>query len=171
MTGPGLNILIIGFFFSEGSTFIIVDSTPSEHAPPSMIKGITPDSSVFTAAAEVGEILPKRLALGAAMGDSNEFIISAKILFFDRLTATVCSPDVTMSGTISFFGRMKVSAPGQNSLIKVQVTSAMLSGISATLFNISCPETCTIKGSKLGLCFASKMEAHASAFNALAANP
>ena len=104
MIGPGLKICIRGFFFCEGSIFIIVDSTPSEHAPPSIIRGILPESSVNTAVAEVGEMLPKRLALGAAIGDSSELTMSAKILFFDLLTATVCRPDVTMSGTISFFG-------------------------------------------------------------------
>ena len=81
---------------------MIVDSTPSEHAPPSIINGTLPESSDRTALAEVGEILPNRLALGAAIGSSNVFIISAKIGFFDLLTATVSNPEVTISGTISF---------------------------------------------------------------------
>ena len=45
-----------------------VDSRPSEQGPPSRMSGMRPSSSSRTCAAAVGEMRPKRFALGAATG-------------------------------------------------------------------------------------------------------
>ena len=90
---------------------------PALHAPPLRISPIRPPSSFSTAVADVGEMQPKRLALGAAIG---VFISqqTARITGCSlRRTATVGCPLVTRSGIIAFFGKTKVSGPGQNSEI------------------------------------------------------
>jgi hypothetical protein len=58
---PGLRRVI-------GSVFIIVDSTPTSHDPPSKMAFIFPSRSSKTSIAEVGLILPDKFAEGAAIG-------------------------------------------------------------------------------------------------------
>src|SRR5690606_41872779 len=70
-------------------------------------------SCSFTCSGVVGLRRPKRLALGAATGTPACFIIFSATLFLGILTATVFSPEVTISGTLAVLGPTMVSGPGQ----------------------------------------------------------
>ncbi|CAB4736430.1 unannotated protein [freshwater metagenome] len=61
VTPPGRKI--VGLTLVQST---MVDSTPSEHAPPSSTKSISSPNSATTAEAEVGLTRPKRFADGAA---------------------------------------------------------------------------------------------------------
>jgi hypothetical protein len=94
------------------------------------------------------------LALGAAMGVPASLIRVRAVSWRGIRIATVPRPDVTMSGTELFLGRITVSGPGQNLstrayvFLSIPVEILLISEQSAM---------CTMSGSKKGLCFASKI--------------
>ena len=91
-----------------------------------------PSSSATTALAEVGLMLPKRLALGAASAEPSPWMTAFITGLALCRTATVASPAVTMSGTVSRFGKTEVSGPGQNSLASRRMIFSTPGGTSAT---------------------------------------
>ena len=87
--------------------------------------------------------MPDGLADGAARGTPAVRISSRATGWLGMRTATVSRPAVTMSGTVSFFRKIRVSGPGQKRLIRGRA----LAGISSTMSSSwSGLDTCTIKG-------------------------
>lgn len=70
--------------------------------------------SSATYSAIVGLGFPDALALGAATKPPAASISRCATGCDGNLTATVSSPPVVSSGTVSFLGRIMVSGPGQN---------------------------------------------------------
>ena len=91
----------------------IVDSRPIPTCPPSMIISIASPRSSSTCSAIVGLGLPDVLALGAATKPPAALISSCAIRSLGKRTATLSSPPVVSFGTMSAFGRIIVSGPGQ----------------------------------------------------------
>ena len=89
------------------------------------MSGMRPPSSFITAEAEVGEIRPKRFALGAAIGRPSSLQTARKTGCALWRTATVGSPLVTKSGTSACFGKINVSGPGQNAAVSLFTVSAI----------------------------------------------
>ena len=94
---------------------MIVDSTPTLHAPPSKMPSIFPSISSTMSAAVVGLGRPEVLPDGAATGTPAARMTASVTGWFGQRTPTVSSPPVVRYGTTSFFGRIMVSGPGQNS--------------------------------------------------------
>ena len=98
---------------SEDTRETTVDSTPVVHSPPSRTRGILPPSSCMTEAASVGEIRPKRLALGAARGSPTMARSCCATGWAGYRSATVSRPAVTSSGTFGPRWSTIVRGPGQ----------------------------------------------------------
>ena len=107
--GPGLSIVGVSPVRSK-----TVDSKPISHLPPSKTEGHTSPNEFKTSSAEVGLTVEYGLALGAASGLPVACSTFLKSGCEGERIATVSKPDVTLSGTIFFFGRIKVNGPGQN---------------------------------------------------------
>ena len=86
-------------------------------------------------------------------------------------TATVPRPAVTISGTISRFGKTIVNGPGQNWLANSKINCRSCAGTEAISSSQSRSGKWTIKGSKRGRSFASKIFATAIGLSASAARP
>ena len=150
---------IISFVMAPGRRIIggvietstMVDSSPHSAAPPSRIMSIFPSRSKATWDALVGLGLPDALALGAAMGRPAARISAMATGCEGKRTATVSSPPVTESGTISVFGKIMVNGPGQ----KASISFCAAAGISRTMGRNSLIwEICRIKGLSEGRPFA-----------------
>ena len=116
----------------------------------------------------VGLGLPLIFAEGAATGQPQALINSCAYLLAGKRTATVASPALTASGTISDLSTTKVKGPGQKASIKALAFSfkpAVKGSISFT------SAMCKIKGLSLGLPLAAKILATASLFKPLAPKP
>ena len=108
----------------------IVDSMPMPTGPPSRTISILPFISSITCAAVVGEGLPDRLALGAAINTPESFI-SFKAPGWDGIRiATVLSPPVVVSGTTDLFLNIMVRGPGQKASINSFAPSGTYSASS-----------------------------------------
>ena len=101
----------------------IVDSIPCSVAPPSTINGIRPSNSSNTCCAVVG-LTPRIDSLGAASSRFTALTTSRKTGCALIRTATVSSPAVTMSGTMSRFRKIIVKGPGQKFSIKSRARAA-----------------------------------------------
>ena len=145
-----------------------VDSTPTEHSPPSTTAAMRPSRSASTWAAVVGLGEPERLADGAAR-DRPDSRMTARATGWDGIrTATVGRPALTSSGMRGPFGKIMVSGPGQYA----RASFTAVSGISAaSRGSVSQSAICTIRGLSIGRPLASKIRATAGPFSASAASP
>ena len=108
------------------------------------------------------------MALGAAIYTPELLISSAATGWLGILIATVPSPPVMESGTLSFFLRIIVSGPGQN----FSASTSALSGTSlAKSYNALTSAICTISGLSEGLPLAAYILAEAFASSASAPSP
>ena len=146
----------------------IVDSNPIPTCPPSMIISMASPRSSSTCSAIVGLGLPDVLALGAATKPPPAFISSCAILSLGNRTATLSRPPVVSRGTISAFGRIMVSGPGQYFSARILAPS----GISVVIFsNCSSSAMCTISGLSDGLPFAAYIFMEACGSSAFPPSP
>ena len=146
----------------------MVDSTPTVHAPPSIIPAMRPCISASTVSASVGLGLPDKFAEGAATGVPARRISCAATGCDGIRTATVSSPALTSSGTILLLATITVSGPGQNFSIKScacfvnPVVNFKISSLSAM---------CKISGLSFGRPLASKILRTASPLRPSAPSP
>ena len=150
----------------------IVDSMPTSQRPPSRMVSTAPPRSSATCRAVVGEMRPKRLALGAAMPRPPRAANAAS-----SACATGCDgtrrptlswPPVTASSTCAARGTISVSGPGQNASASARApagTERAQCPRSATL------PMCTITGWSAGRPLAAKIARTAAALPASAPSP
>ena len=93
---------------------IMVDSTPTEHGPPSIIASTLPIRSCTQCSKVVGLGLPERFADGAARGKPDFSIIFCATGCDGKRTATVGRFALVTSGILSLFFIIMVKGPGQN---------------------------------------------------------
>ncbi len=93
-----------------------VDSTPTLHAPESIIAAIRPPRPASTCAALVGLTPPERLADGAATGRPSAAIKRCATGCAGTRTAKVSNPAPASNATgqVMRRGSTRVSGPGQN---------------------------------------------------------
>ena len=166
--GPRRKMSILPFCIDDNRRFDSVSGWPGIDNQRNVVHRVHREH----ARAVVGLTRPNRFALGAASGLPNARMISAKTGCALIRTATVSRPAVTMSGTISRFGKTIVNGPGQNCLAKFQDQLSILSREHRRLLSSqSRSGKWTIRGSKCGRSFASKIFATAIGLSASAARP
>ena len=145
-----------------------VDSTPTEHGPPSTTAAILPCKSSMTCCAVVVDGLPEVLADGAASGTPAARIIACAIGCTGKRIPTVFNPPDVTIGILSCLGRMMVSGPGQNASASFCASGGNSVAISRTMERSA---MCTMSGLSCGRPFASKIRLTACGLSASAARP